>query len=285
MNNMNKSEVQLILKQLGIRPNKNLGQNFLIDQNTVSKIILESKIRKNQSVLEIGPGLGALTEILVKNSNRIFAYEIDSVLFSYLSKNFSNCENFELYNEDILKATLPSYDIIISNIPYSITGPIFEKVFYNPNPPRGALVIENSIAERIFNRNNYKSFSRITVTFNAFMKPVRKFKISRFCFFPIPKIDLSLVIVEPRNIIDEMLLSDDGRTFFLRFVAGIMPYKNKNLVNVIKYFLKNDNNFNYSKQRIENFLLGNQIKNNKLASFSVDEIIEFSNKLYKFLNN
>ncbi|MBY9019816.1 MAG: ribosomal RNA small subunit methyltransferase A [Candidatus Lokiarchaeota archaeon] len=282
---MNKSEVQLILKQLGIRPNKNLGQNFLIDQNTVSKIILESKIRKNQSVLEIGPGLGALTEILVKNSNRIFAYEIDSVLFSYLSKNFSNCENFELYNEDILKATLPSYDIIISNIPYSITGPIFEKVFYNPNPPRGALVIENSIAERIFNRNNYKSFSRITVTFNAFMKPVRKFKISRFCFFPIPKIDLSLVIVEPRNIIDEMLLSDDGRTFFLRFVAGIMPYKNKNLVNVIKYFLKNDNNFNYSKQRIENFLLGNQIKNNKLASFSVDEIIEFSNKLYKFLNN
>ena len=285
MNNMNKSEVQLILKQLGIRPNKNLGQNFLIDQNTVSKIILESKIRKNQSVLEIGPGLGALTEILVKNSNRIFAYEIDSVLFSYLSKSFSNCENFELYNEDILKATLPSYDIIISNIPYSITGPIFEKVFYNPNPPRGALVIENSIAERIFNRNNYKSFSRITVTFNAFMKPVRKFKISRFCFFPIPKIDLSLVIVEPRNIIDEMLLSDDGRTFFLRFVAGIMPYKNKNLVNVIKYFLKNDNNFNYSKQRIENFLLGNQIKNNKLASFSVDEIIEFSNKLYKFLNN
>ena len=285
MNNMNKSEVQLILKQLGIRPNKNLGQNFLIDQNTVSKIILESKIRKNQSVLEIGPGLGALTEILVKNSNRIFAYEIDSVLFSYLSKNFSNCENFELYNEDILKATLPSYDIIISNIPYSITGPIFEKVFYNPNPPRGALVIENSIAERIFNRNNYKSFSRITVTFNAFMKPVRKFKISRFCFFPIPKIDLSLVIVEPRNIIDEMLLSEDGRTFFLRFVAGIMPYKNKNLVNVIKYFLKNDNNFNYSKQRIENFLLVNQIKNNKLASFSVDEIIEFSNKLYKFLNN
>jgi len=285
MNNMNKSEVQLILNQLEIRPNKNLGQNFLIDKNTVSKIILESNIKKEQSILEIGPGLGALTEDLVKNSNQIYAYEIDSVLFFYLSNKFSSYENLKLYNEDILKAKIPPHDIIISNIPYSITGPIFEKIFYNPEPPRGALIIENSIAERLFNRNSYKSFSRITVTFNAFMKPVRKFKISRFSFFPIPKIELSLIIVEPRKNIDEMLLSEDGRTFFLRFVAGIMPYKNKNLVNAIKYFLKNDNNFNYSKQHIENFLLDNQIKNDKLASFSVDEIIEFSKKLYKFLNS
>ena len=211
---------------------------------------------------------------MVKKSNQIYAYEIDSVLFFYLSNKFSNYKNLELYNEDILKAKIPSHDIIISNIPYSITGPIFEKVFYNPQPPRGALIIENSIAERIFNRNKYKSFSRITVTFNAFMIPVRKFKISRFNFFPAPKIDLSLVIVEPRKRINQMLLSDEGRTFFLKFVAGIMPYKNKNVVNAINYFLKNNNNFNCSKQHIEGFLNENQIKNDKLAQFSVDEIVE-----------
>ncbi|MBY9020522.1 MAG: hypothetical protein KGD67_05650 [Candidatus Lokiarchaeota archaeon] len=282
---MNKSEVLHILNQLGIRPNKNLGQNFLIDKNTVSKVILESKIKKNESILEIGPGLGALTEELVKNPNQIYAYEIDSVLFSYLSNKFSNYENLKFYNEDILKAKIPSHDIIISNIPYSITGPIFEKVFYNPQPPRGALIIENSIAERLFNKNNYKTLSRITVTFNAFMIPVRKFKISRFNFFPSPKIELSLVIVEPRKPIDQMLISDEGRTFFLKFVAGIMPYKNKNMVNAINYFLKSDKNFNYSKQHIEDFLHKNQIKNNKLAQFSVDEIIELSKKFYTFLNN
>ena len=285
MNNMNKSEVLHILNQLGIRPNKNLGQNFLIDKNTVSKIILESKIKKKESILEIGPGLGALTEELVKNPNQIYAYEIDSVLFSYLSNKFSNYENLKFYNEDILKAKIPSHDIIISNIPYSITGPIFEKVFYNPQPPRGALIIENSIAERLFNKNNYKTLSRITVTFNAFMIPVRKFKISRFNFFPSPKIELSLVIVEPRKPIDQMLISDEGRAFFLKFVAGIMPYKNKNMVNAINYFLKSDKNFNYSKQHIEDFLHKNQIKNNKLAQFSVDEIIELSKKFYTFLNN
>ena len=285
MNDMNKSEVLLILKQLGIRPKKELGQNFLINKNTVSKIILESSIKKTQSILEIGPGLGALTEDLVKKSDQIYAYEIDPVLFTYLSNKFSNYENLKLYNEDILKAKIPSSDIIISNIPYSITGPIFEKVFYNPQPPRGALIIENSIAERLFNRNNYKSFSRITVTFNAFMKPVRKFKISRFDFFPTPKIELALVIVEPRKAIDQLLLSDDGRTFFLRFVAGIMPYKNKNMVNAIKYFLKNDKNFNYSKQHIEVFLRKNQLKNDKVALFSVDEIVELSKKFNSFLNN
>ena len=285
MNDMNKSEVLLILKQLGIRPNKELGQNFLINKNTVSKIILESSIKTTQSILEIGPGLGALTEDLVKKSDQIYAYEIDSVLFSYLSNKFSNYENLKLYNEDILEAKIPSPDIIISNIPYSITGPIFEKVFYNPQPPRGALIIENSIAERLFNRNNYKSFSRITVTFNAFMKPVRKFKISRFDFFPSPKIELALVIVEPRKVLNQILLSDDGRTFFLRFVAGIMPYKNKNMVNAIKYFLKNDKNFKYSKQHIEVFLRKNQLKNDKVALFSVDEIVELSKKFYSFLNN
>ncbi len=282
---MNKSEVLLILKQLGIKPNKSLGQNFLIDKNIVSKIILESKIKKKQSILEIGPGLGALTEDLVKYSNQIYAYEIDSVLFSYLSNKFSNNENLKLYNEDILKAKIPSHDIIISNIPYSITGPIFEKVFYKPQPPRGALIIENSIAERLFNRINYKSFSRITVTFNAFMKPVRKFKISRFDFFPVPKIELALVIVEPRKEIDQMLLSDNGRTFFLKFVAGIMPYKNKNIANAIYYFIKNDKNFAYSKQDIEDFLHQNHIKNNKVAHFSVTEIVELSRKFFTFINN
>ncbi len=285
MNDMNKSEVLLILKQLGIRPNKELGQNFLINKNTVSKIILESSIKTTQAILEIGPGLGALTEDLVKESDQIYAYEIDSVLFSYLSNKFSNYENLKLYNEDILKAKIPPHDIIISNIPYSITGPIFEKIFYNSQPPRGALIIENSIAERLFNRKSYKSFSRITVTFNAFMKPVKKFKISRFDFFPTPKIELALVIVEPRKAIDQLLLSDDGRTFFLRFVAGIMPYKNKNMVNAIKYFLKNDKNFNYSKQHIEVFLRKNQLKNDKVALFSVDEIVELSKKFYSFLNN
>lgn len=285
MNAMKKSEVLLILNQLGIRPSKKLGQNFLIDKNVASKVILESKIEKNQSILEIGPGLGALTQIMVNYPNQIYAYEIDSILFSYLSSKFSNYKNLKLYNEDILKVNIPPHDLVISNIPYSITGPIFEKIFYTSHPPRGALIIEDSIAGRLFNKDKYKFFSRITVSFNAFMKPVKKFKISRFNFFPSPKIELSLVIIEPRKSINQMLLSDEGRTFFLKFVAGIMPYKNKNIANALYYFIKNDTNISYSKQYIEDFLNENQIKNDKLAQFSVDEITELCSKFYTLSSN
>ena len=240
MNNMNKKEVQLILKEQRIKPNNKLGQNFLFDKNIVSKIILKSQISEDDIVLEIGSGLGALTEELIKHSNKLYAYEIDLKLFQYLTKKFSKNKNLMLYNEDVLQADIPAHDILISNIPYSITGAILEKVFFNENPPRGALIIEDSIAERLFNKNEYKTFSRITVSFNAFMQPLKKYKISRFTFFPTPKIDLALIIVKPRGDISQFLLSDTKRKFFLKFVAGIMPYKNKNLVNAISLFLKNE---------------------------------------------
>jgi 16S rRNA A1518/A1519 N6-dimethyltransferase RsmA/KsgA/DIM1 with predicted DNA glycosylase/AP lyase activity len=116
------------------------------------------------------------------------------------------------------------------------------------------------------------------------MKLVKKFKISRFNFFPVPRIELSLVIIEPRKSINQMLMSNQGRAFFLKFVAGVMPFKNKNLVNAIKYFLKIDKIFNHSKQDIEDFLNENQIKNDKLAKLDSNEIIELSRKVYNFLN-
>ncbi len=84
MNNMNKRETQLILNELGIIPNKRLGQNFLFDNNIVKKIILESQISEDEVILEIGPGLGILTEELLKFSKKVYAYEIDFKLFSYL---------------------------------------------------------------------------------------------------------------------------------------------------------------------------------------------------------
>ena len=158
MNSMNKKEIQLILKELKIKPNKNLGQNFLFDRNIVSKIISKSQISEDDVVLEIGSGLGALTEELIKFSNTIYAYEIDLKLFQHLTEKFSKNKKLILFNEDVLKADIPTHNIVISNIPYSITGAILEKLFYKENPPRGTLLIENSIAERLFNKNEYKGW-------------------------------------------------------------------------------------------------------------------------------
>ena len=282
MNIMNKRETQLILNELGIIPNKRLGQNFLFDNNIVKKIILESQISEDEVILEIGPGLGILTKELLKFSKKVYAYEIDYKLFHYLKEKFSQTENIEVFNEDILKANIPpEIDILVSNIPYSITGPIFEKVFYNEKPPRGILVIENSIAERIFIQNKYKDFSRITVSFNAFMIPVKKYNISRFKFFPAPRIDLSLIIVKPRENINPFLLSDKNRSFFLKFIAGIMPYKNKNIANAINLFLKNENVINFPKPKILQYLKNKNINNEKVAKFKVDELVNLSKLIFE----
>jgi len=265
-NNMNKRETQLILDELGIIPNKRLGQNFLIDKTIVKKILLESQISEDEVILEIGPGLGILTEELLKFSKKVYAYEIDFKLFHFLKEKFSQIGNLELLNEDI-----------------SITGPIFEKVFYNEKPPRGILVIENSIAERIFIQNKYKAFSRITVSFNAFMVPIKKYNISRFKFFPAPRIDLSLIIVKPREDINPFLLSDKNRSFFLRFIAGIMPYKNKNIVNAINLFLKNENVINFPKPKILQYLKNKNINNDKVTKFKVDDLVNLSKLIFELI--
>lgn len=283
MNNMNKKETQLILDELGIKPNKKLGQNFLIDKNVVSKVISESHVLENEVILEIGPGLGALTEELVNLKNNIYAYEIDFRLYQYLKEKFSEDENLQLINEDILNAEIPPHDVVISNIPYSLTGPIFDKIFYKERSPRGILIIENSIAERIFSKNIYKKFSRISVTFNAFMEPVKKYKVSRLTFIPIPNIELALIIIKPREDIDQFLMIEKQRNFFLRFVAGLMPYKNKNLINALSLFLKREDKRHFSKKNVYNFIKSTNFANQKVAQFNVDEIIELSKSIYALL--
>jgi 16S rRNA (adenine1518-N6/adenine1519-N6)-dimethyltransferase len=285
MNNMNKRETQLILEKHGIKPNKKLGQNFLFDKNIISKIISESHVLEDDIILEIGPGLGALTEALVKCCNKLHAYEIDFKLFQYLTKKFSKNKNLLLYNEDILKADLPKHNIVISNIPYTITGAIMEKVFYTENPPRGALIIENSIAERIFSKNQYKKFSRITVSFNAFMEPIKKHRISRFTFIPTPKIDLALIIIKPREDIAQFLLDEKQRKFFLKFVSGIMPYKNKNVINAINLFLNKEILGNLSKDDIYKYIDDPNLVEKKIAQCEVDEIVDLSKLIFDLVYN
>ena len=127
---MNLREVKLILKQLNIYPTKQLGQNFLIDKNTVNKIISVAEVSENDVILEIGPGLGALTEELAVLSKKVYAIEIDHRLCSFLNEKFSKYDNVEIIHGDILKIENPIHDKVVSNIPYTITGPIFEKIFY-----------------------------------------------------------------------------------------------------------------------------------------------------------
>jgi len=277
---MNYRDVQLTLNRLNLKPKKHLGQNFLIDKNISRKIITTSEITSKDIILEIGPGLGALTESIVKKVKKIYAIEIDPKLSKYLSEKFSVYNNIEIINDDILKINLPKHDKIISNIPYTITGPILEKAFFKQNPPSGILTIEKSIGKRIFLSENYKEFSRISVSLNAFMKPIIKYNIPRNSFYPVPKIDLLLIKIIPNENLHPVLLDEYSITFFLKFVAGIMPYKNKDLGNALSYYFKATNQIHYSKEKILQILKNNNYENKKLFKYKIKEFVELSSLFY-----
>jgi 16S rRNA (adenine1518-N6/adenine1519-N6)-dimethyltransferase len=277
---MNYRDVQLALNRLNLKPKKYLGQNFLIDKNISRKIIATSEVSREDIILEIGPGLGALTEQLVEKAKKIFAIEIDPTLSKFLSEKFSVYDNIEIINDDILEINIPKHSKVISNIPYKITGPILEKVFFKQNPPSGVLTIEKSIGRRIFFSEDYKEFSRISVSLNSFMTPILNYNIPRKSFYPVPKIDLMLIKIIPNKDLHPFLSSTSSITFFLKFVAGIMPYKNKNLVNALNFFFKANDQISYSKEKILQILKKNNYENKKVFNFMIKEIIEMSSLFY-----
>ena len=278
---MNKKDVQLILKKLDITPSKQLGQNFLINNTTRDIIINRAQVSKNDIILEIGPGLGALTEKLVENAKKVYAIEIDSRLSTFLKNKFSNFDNLEIINDDSLNIDHPFHNKVVSNLPYTITGPILEKLFFKEKPPQGFLVIEKAIADRIFYQDNYKNLSRITISVNTFMRPIKKYKISRYSFYPTPNIDLTLVNLSPNDKIDKFLGDEYKRTFYLKILGGIMPYKNKNLANALELYIKKKLNLDLNKKDIYNILEQNNVENNKVSSYSISDFVKISKIFYE----
>ena len=273
---MDFKDLQRILFQLDFKPKKHLGQNFIIDINIIHKIINLSNVTHEDIILEIGPGLGGLTDVLVEKAKKVYAIETDPILSKYLVEKFSNQNNIEIIPGDILKVEIPFHTKVVSNIPYKITGPILETIFFKKNPPQGILTIENSIAVRLFLSQNYKNLSRISIGLNTFMKPISKYVIPRVSFFPIPKIDLALIKLIPKENLDPSLHEQESIKLYLKLIAGVMPYKNKNIVNALHLFFKVNKNNTFTKEKIRNILEQNNLENKKLFNYKIDEFIELS---------
>ena len=276
---MNKSELLILLQKLQLSPKKTKGQNFLIDKNVRDKIIQLSNIDSNDIILEVGPGPGILTEILIQKAKKVIAIELEPKFCSYLKEEYNNQGNLTIINGDILDIDLPPHNKVISNLPFSATGPIIEKLFFKENAPEGTLIIEKKIGERIMNKGDYKTYSRITVGVNCFMKPVKSYPISQNCFYPAPKIEISLIKLEPIKQINPFLTVDSQKIFFLDFIAGIMPYKNKDIINAIRFFIKKNKGSIPEKEKILSILKQADVENKKVFSFTLEELITIAKSL------
>ncbi|MBU1179706.1 ribosomal RNA small subunit methyltransferase A [Patescibacteria group bacterium] len=184
-----------ILKQYNIHPSKLRGQNFLVNKGIVEKIINAADLSKKDTVLEIGPGLGVLTEELVKKAGKVIAVEKDQKLFELLKDKFKNAKNLELVNADILSLNAKCYTLnaykLIANIPYNITGKIFRKFLSGESRPQMLVVmVQKEVGEKLLGK---KSKSMLSLAAELYGKVEKVCNVSAGSFFPKPKVD-SMVI-------------------------------------------------------------------------------------------
>lgn len=223
-----------LLRKHGIRPNKSLGQNFLIDKSALQRVINAGHITKEDNILEVGAGLGNLTWLLGKHAKKIIAVELDSDLLPILHEVTKSCKNVRIVQGDILrldpvKLMPPGRYLVIANIPYYITSNLIRHLLETKNrPSRLVLTIQREVAERICAKPGKLSLLGLSVQIYGF--PQIDSHIPADAFYPIPKVDSAIVRIEifPSPIIP----AEQINTFFTLAKAGFSQ-KRKTLKNSI----------------------------------------------------
>tara|TARA_B100000686_G_scaffold354899_1_gene468063 strand:+ start:5707 stop:6513 length:807 start_codon:yes stop_codon:yes gene_type:complete len=195
--------------KLSQKPKKSLGQNFLVDNNIINKIIKIGNINNKDIIMEIGAGYGNLTKsISLMNPKKIFAIEKDKKLSLLLKKKFQNNVNIEIINKDILniikEKSLKDKIIVFGNLPYNISTKILASlIMLKKWPPwydNLILMFQKEVADRIIAKTGTKEFGRLAVLANWRLEIKRHFDISKNCFFPKPKISSTLLSFKPKQI-------------------------------------------------------------------------------------
>ena len=222
---------------------KRFGQNFLQDTNVLNKIVNSIDIN-NKNIIEIGPGKGALSKLMLEKVKHLVAFEIDYNLVDFLKEEIKN-PKFTLINEDFLKIDLSNYQgySIMANIPYNITTPILFKIFeYHKNFDDVILMVQKEVADRISAKPGTTNYGKLTVSTNHFAVATKLFDISPKAFFPSPKVTSAIIHLKIKKNRPE--INDEN---FLLFVKLCFAMRRKTLINNLK------NLKNFDEKKVTNF--------------------------------
>ena len=200
------SVLRSIMQRYGVYPKKRWGQNFLIDGNILENIALSSGAHRDLYTVEIGPGLGALTQLLADQSRGVLAIDIDKSLEAPLQQVLAAYDNVQLHFADILGvdleeemmqrfdlAKVPDY-VVCANIPYNITSPIIFQLLENcPHMQRATLMMQKEVAQRIIAQPGSKDYGLLTLMIHYYADTRWLMKVSRNCFYPRPEVDSAVV--------------------------------------------------------------------------------------------
>jgi 16S rRNA (adenine1518-N6/adenine1519-N6)-dimethyltransferase len=234
---MKLSDMREILGERNIQLTKSLGQNFLHDQNQLRRIVALAELSPSDRVLEIGPGLGPLTDVLLENASHILAIEKDSRLAAVLREQFAGRAGLELVQADAM-------DIVrdrdrdwhnwklVANLPYSIASPLLVELAQNARrPERLVATLQLEVARRLMARAGDEDYGVLTLLLQLRYQPKEWFKIPRGCFFPEPDVDSACVALLRRSA---PLIAEEHHMSFERIVKRAFSQRRKQMAKLLK---------------------------------------------------
>ncbi len=253
------SVTRAILERHGFTFKKSFGQNFLTDTNILQKIVDTAEIDKKVNVIEIGPGIGALTEFLAENAAEVMAFEIDDRLVPILADTLRDFDNVTVVNQDILKVDLAQYiaefknpDLpikVVANLPYYITTPILMHLIESGIPfSEFVVMMQKEVADRISAQPNTKAYGSLSIAVQYYMTAKVAFIVPRTVFVPAPNVDSAILKMVRR---EQPAVEVQDEKFFFKVTKASFVHRRKTLWNnLTSYFGKSEE----VKAKLENAL-------------------------------
>lgn len=224
--------IPTLLRQHGLRPNKRLGQNFLVDESHLARIVSAAGVSDQDDVLEVGAGLGSLTRHLAAAAKRVVAVELDASLLPLLESNVADYDNVEIVKNDIFKVNISQHFnkdgyLVVANIPYYLTSNLIRHLLEtSPRPARLALTVQVEVAQRAIAKP--PDMSLLALSVQLYGEPRIAQNIPAGAFYPIPNVDSALLLVD---LSGEPKLPSEKIDAFFRLAKAGFAQKRKTLAN------------------------------------------------------
>jgi 16S rRNA (adenine1518-N6/adenine1519-N6)-dimethyltransferase len=259
--------------------NKRKGQCILTDENVIARQIRYADLDKSDTVLEVGPGLGALTFPLAKSAGNVVAIEQDTQFYEYLKDRIP--ENVELLHGDALKMDLPKFDICVSNLPYNISSPITFKLL-EQTFEKAILMYQQEFAQRMVANPGEAAYSRLSVSVYYRAKCEILEHVPKTAFYPQPDVDSAVVQLLPR----EPPFAVDSEEFFLRVVKTLFSHRRKKIRNSISQLVEEElrKRGTYADTVYRNTIMALPFGDLRVEMLTPEQIGELSDILYRLIS-
>ena len=279
-----------MIKKYDFHFKKSLGQNFLIEPNTLDQIVGSAEVDQKTGVIEVGPGIGALTQKLAERAGKVLAIEIDQRLLPILSETLAGYDNVEVIHGDVLK--LPIKDIIaehlgdfqkikvVANLPYYITTPIVMSLLEQKlNLDSITVMIQKEVAERLQARPGTKDYGSLTIAIEYYAYAKIKMQVPKTVFIPKPNVDSAIIQLTMR---EKPPVEVDDEEFFFRVIKASFAQRRKTLINNLLHNLVGKD----KKAELETALQEIEIDSGRRAeTLSIEEYAKLSNVLAKIVES